>query len=98
MVKDRLDAVLCTHSYQGRPSAGAPLEVEAAGGLRPKGYIPVLAVGDQVLRESSDCVDRVAALSTEASTRFAQRNCQEGKGDRNANLSSGAVKDLRYNL
>lgn len=40
-------------------------EVEAAGGLRPKGYIPVLAVGDQVLRESSDCVDRVAVLSTE---------------------------------
>ena len=40
--------------------------VEAAGGLSPpKGYIPVLAIGDEVIRESSVCVERIAALSTE---------------------------------
>ena len=41
--------------------------VEAAGGLKPpKGYIPVLSIGDEVIRESSVCVERVAALSTQA--------------------------------
>jgi glutathione S-transferase len=38
-------------------------KVEAAGGLPPKGYIPVMAIGDEVVRESSVCVQRVAKLS-----------------------------------
>ena len=37
--------------------------VESAGGLAPKGYIPVLQVGDEVVRESSECVRRIAALA-----------------------------------
>jgi len=41
-------------------------EVEARGGLSPKGYIPVVEIGDEVIRESSVCVERVAALSAEA--------------------------------
>ena len=40
--------------------------VESDGGLRPKGYIPVMAIGDEVIRESSTCVERVAALSATA--------------------------------
>ena len=45
--------------------------VELAGGLvPPKGYIPVLAIGDEVLRESSVCVERVALLSEEASAQL----------------------------
>ena len=40
--------------------------VESEGGLRPKGYIPVMAIGDEVIRESSTCVERVAALSATA--------------------------------
>ena len=39
--------------------------VEAAGGLPPKGYIPVMRIGDEVIRESSVLVDRVAELSDE---------------------------------
>jgi glutathione S-transferase len=39
--------------------------VEEAGGLAPKGYIPVMEIGDEVIRESSVCVERVAQLSTE---------------------------------
>ena len=39
--------------------------METAGGLPPKGYIPVISIGDEVIRESSVCVERVAALSTE---------------------------------
>ena len=38
-------------------------KVEAAGGLAPKGYIPVISIGDEVIRESSVCVERVAELS-----------------------------------
>eukprot|EP00629_Pelagomonadales_sp_RCC1024_P012571 CAMPEP_0119295438 /NCGR_PEP_ID=MMETSP1329-20130426/49742_1 /TAXON_ID=114041 /ORGANISM="Genus nov. species nov., Strain RCC1024" /LENGTH=183 /DNA_ID=CAMNT_0007296351 /DNA_START=143 /DNA_END=691 /DNA_ORIENTATION=- len=38
-------------------------QVEAAAGLSPKGYVPVLRVGDDVLRESTVCVDRIAALA-----------------------------------
>jgi glutathione S-transferase len=38
--------------------------VEAAGGLSPpKGYIPVLKVGDEAIRESDACVRRIAALA-----------------------------------
>lgn len=40
-------------------------KVESAGGLSPKGYIPVMSIGDTVLRESSVLVERVAALSAE---------------------------------
>lgn len=40
-------------------------KVEAAGGLSPKGYIPVMSVGEEVVRESSALVERVAALSTQ---------------------------------
>ena len=40
-------------------------KIEAAGGLNPKGYIPVMAIDEEVIRESSVCVDRVASLSTE---------------------------------
>ena len=41
-------------------------KVEAAGGLNPpKGYIPVVAIGDEVIRESSVLVERVAQLSEE---------------------------------
>ena len=42
-------------------------KVEAAGGLSPKGYIPVMSIGDEVIRESSVCVQRVATLSTQCS-------------------------------
>ena len=38
-------------------------KVETAGGLSAKGYIPVMAVGDDVIRESSVCVQRVADLA-----------------------------------
>ena len=37
--------------------------VETSGGLSAKGYIPVMAVGDEVIRESSVCVQRVADLA-----------------------------------
>ena len=40
-------------------------KIEAAGGLQPKGYIPVMLMGDTVIRESSVCVERVAELSTQ---------------------------------
>ena len=40
-------------------------KVEAAGGLNPKGYIPVMSIGDTVVRESSVLVEKVAALSAE---------------------------------
>ena len=39
------------------------MRVEEAGGLSPKGYIPVLRVGDEVLRESTVCVERIASLA-----------------------------------
>ena len=35
------------------PSAVLPHQVEAAGGLSPKGYIPVMQIDDEVVRESS---------------------------------------------
>ena len=38
-------------------------KIEQAGGLTPKGYIPVMRLGDEVIRESSVCVERVAQLS-----------------------------------
>ena len=38
-------------------------QVETSGGLSAKGYIPVMAVGDEVIRESSVCVQRVADLA-----------------------------------
>ncbi|KAL1521720.1 hypothetical protein AB1Y20_021375 [Prymnesium parvum] len=38
-------------------------QVEVQGGLSAKGYIPVMTIGDEVIRESSVCVERVAALS-----------------------------------
>ena len=41
-------------------------KVEVEGGLSAKGYIPVMAIGDEVIRESSVCVERVAALSAQA--------------------------------
>lgn len=40
-------------------------KVEVAGGLSAKGYIPVISIGDEVIRESSVCVERIAALSTQ---------------------------------
>ena len=40
-------------------------KVEVAGGLSAKGYIPVMAIGDEVVRESSMLVERVAKLSAE---------------------------------
>ena len=40
-------------------------KVEAAGGLPPKGYIPVMSIGDEVIRESSVLVERVSQLSLE---------------------------------
>ena len=40
-------------------------KVESAGGLSPKGYIPVMEIDDEVCRESSVLVRRVAALSQE---------------------------------
>ena len=42
-------------------------KIETAGGLSPKGYIPVIKIGSEVIRESSVCVERVAALSNEVS-------------------------------
>lgn len=42
-------------------------KVEAAGNLNPKGYIPVMSIGDEVVRESSVLVERVAEMSTTAS-------------------------------
>jgi glutathione S-transferase len=43
-------------------------EVEKAGGLSPpKGYIPVMSINDEVIRESSVCVERVAKLSAQYS-------------------------------
>eukprot|EP00316_Scyphosphaera_apsteinii_P012582 CAMPEP_0119324042 /NCGR_PEP_ID=MMETSP1333-20130426/62214_1 /TAXON_ID=418940 /ORGANISM="Scyphosphaera apsteinii, Strain RCC1455" /LENGTH=218 /DNA_ID=CAMNT_0007331647 /DNA_START=183 /DNA_END=840 /DNA_ORIENTATION=- len=42
-------------------------QVEVAGGLSARGYIPVVSIGDEVIRESSVCVERVAKLSTQAS-------------------------------
>ena len=39
--------------------------VEAAAGLAPKGYIPVLSIDDETLRESTACVERVGALAPE---------------------------------
>lgn len=38
-------------------------KVEQSGGLSPKGYIPVMKIGDEVIRESSVLVQRVAELS-----------------------------------
>ena len=38
-------------------------QVETSGGLSAKGYIPVMAIGDEVIRESSVCVQRVADLA-----------------------------------
>ena len=43
-------------------------KVEAAGGLAPKGYIPVMAIGDEVIRESSELVQRVAEMSEAATS------------------------------
>ena len=37
--------------------------METSGGLSAKGYIPVMAIGDEVIRESSVCVQRVADLA-----------------------------------
>ena len=37
--------------------------VEAAAGLAPKGYIPVLSIDDETLRESTKCVERIGALA-----------------------------------
>jgi len=37
--------------------------VEASGGLSPKGYIPVMSIGDEVIRESSVLVQRVADMA-----------------------------------
>ena len=39
-------------------------KVEVAGGLSPKGYIPVMSIGDEVIRESSTLVERVSTMST----------------------------------
>ena len=39
--------------------------VEAAAGLAPKGYIPVLSIDDETLRESTKCVERIGALAPE---------------------------------
>ena len=39
-------------------------EVEKQGGLSPKGYIPVMRIDDEVIRESSVLVERVAAISS----------------------------------
>ena len=39
--------------------------VEAAAGLAPKGYIPVMSIDEEVIRESSVLVERVALLSSE---------------------------------
>jgi len=40
--------------------------VEAGGGLAPKGYVPVLAIGGAVVRESSACVRAIAAAAAPA--------------------------------
>ncbi len=42
-------------------------KVEEAGGLSPKGYIPVMRIDDEVIRESSVLVERIADLSEELS-------------------------------
>ena len=39
--------------------------VEMQAGLSPKGYIPVLSVDDETLRESTACVERIGALTPE---------------------------------
>lgn len=39
--------------------------VEAKAGLSPKGYIPVLALDDETIRESTACVERIGALAPE---------------------------------
>ena len=39
--------------------------VETQAGLSPKGYIPVLSIDDETLRESTKCVERVGALAPE---------------------------------
>ena len=38
--------------------------VEKAGGLSAKGYIPVMKIDDEVIRESSLLVQRVAEMSS----------------------------------
>ena len=37
--------------------------VEAKAGLSPKGYIPVLALDNETIRESTACVERIGALA-----------------------------------
>ena len=37
--------------------------VETQAGLSPKGYIPVLSIDDETLRESTKCVERIGALA-----------------------------------
>ena len=37
--------------------------VETQAGLSPKGYIPVLTLDDETLRESTACVERIGALA-----------------------------------
>ena len=39
--------------------------VETQAGLSPKGYIPVLSIDDETLRESTACVERIGALAPE---------------------------------
>ena len=39
--------------------------VETQAGLSPKGYIPVLTLDDETMRESTACVERVGALAPE---------------------------------
>ena len=42
--------------------------MEVGGGLSAKGYIPVMSIGDEVIRESSVLVERVAKLSEECAS------------------------------
>ena len=39
--------------------------VETQAGLSPKGYIPVLSIDEETLRESTKCVERIGALAPE---------------------------------
>merc|ERR1719491_1144428 len=50
---------------QGGFDKSALKKVEANGGLSPKGYIPVMSIDTEVIRESSVLVERVASLSSE---------------------------------
>ena len=75
--------------------------VEAAAGLAPKGYIPVLSVDDETLRESTKCVERIGALAPDklapgdaAAAAWAGAHC-DGRGVRSSDRRGLAPRPTR---